>query len=265
MGTTKMLILSNLYGQRSNNFIQYIHLDSFCRENGVKFYCPQLRRFYKDYPNLKREGLGYSALRLFFIRQLKLIRELQFTDPAENKLYKDIILNENTCCEGWEFRSSETARKYRSTYREIFDPAIDKDFFTGKYLKRSNGEPAIAVHIRRGDYKEHLNGRYFYDDLVYINKIQQLVDCLKKECRIIVFTNDPELDTSIYKKHFSNILFSDNSPMVDHYLMSKCDYIIGAPSTFSIWASYIGDTPCYHIYDPNAPLEPAKFEIYEGL
>jgi len=33
----------------------------------------------------------------------------------------------------------------------------------------------------------------------------------------------------------------------DMYLLSRCDHIIGPPSTFSIWASFYGCTPLYMI------------------
>ena len=29
----------------------------------------------------------------------------------------------------------------------------------------------------------------------------------------------------------------------DVYALSQCDYILGPPSTFSMWASFIGDVP----------------------
>lgn len=48
-----MVILTAPSGQTSNRFFQHIHLDAFCRENGIKFYNPYMSDYINDYPNLK--------------------------------------------------------------------------------------------------------------------------------------------------------------------------------------------------------------------
>lgn len=45
----------------------------------------------------------------------------------------------------------------------------------------------------------------------------------------------------------------------DHSLMSMCDYLIGPPSTFTSWSSFIGNVPTYHIKDKYKKIELSDF------
>ena len=89
-------------------------------------------------------------------------------------------------------------------------------------------------------------------------------DILNTECSFIIFSNDKELNISKYKEQFKRVFVSKNTVAADHYLMSKADYIIGPPSTFSMWASYIGETSYYHIYNKDEILSLDKFIICNG-
>lgn len=47
--------------------------------------------------------------------------------------------------------------------------------------------------------------------------------------------------------------------------MAACDYIIGVPSSFSMWANFLGQTPCMHIYNPTEKLSKKDFVIFESF
>jgi hypothetical protein len=265
-----MVILTSPAGQISNRFFQHINFDSFCRENEIEFYNSFLSGVYKDYPNLKpkkeRKLLGLLMRTLYRFRLNKLI-EFHFKDETQNDTYRSALLKSKILfCAGWYFRSEETTLKYRGLYQYLFDPNINKSALKEKWLKRSNNtEKIIGVHIRRGDYKKFAGGKYYYHDSVYINMMRQLKLALDSESRYIIFSNDPNLDAEEYNKVFKNVSVSANSVVVDHFLMSQCDYIIGPPSTFSLWASYIGETFYYHIKDENDNITMDKFKICIGL
>jgi hypothetical protein len=46
-----------------------------------------------------------------------------------------------------------------------------------------------------------------------------------------------------------SVLNEERHFVEDLYLLAKCDYIIGPPSTFSLWASFYGSKPLYMIRD----------------
>ena len=100
----------------------------------------------------------------------------------------------------------------------------------------------VGVHIRRGEsYKEWENGRNYYADDVYLKYMSQLEKELEslysRNVIFFIFSND---NTGIEEK--GNICVSRNPWYIDQYLMSRCDYLMGPPSTFTMWSSYVGKT-----------------------
>ena len=264
-----MVILTNLYGQTSNNFFQHIHLDSFCRENKIKFFNPMLGRMHKDYPKLRKQGYlmcSYSLIRILKLAGYsRYIKKVHFDDHDHN--YEPTMFNNKIIfCDGWYFRSFSTTIKYRPFYQKLFNPNLNKKYLHNKYLERASPEEVIiGVHIRRGDYKYYANGIYYYSDDLYIAKIRQLINILNTDkYKILLFSDDRTLTIEEFKKDFKEVVITNGTELVDHYLMSKCDYIIGPPSTFSLWASYIGETPFYHFKNADDKISLDKFSVCNG-
>ena len=60
---------------------------------------------------------------------------------------------------------------------------------------------------------------------------------------------------------YPSVSFSDRDARSDHYLMSRCDYIVGPPSTFSMWASYIGKAKYCHIRSGTDAITADSFTV----
>ena len=56
----------------------------------------------------------------------------------------------------------------------------------------------------------------------------------------------------------------NNHLIEDLYSLAACDYIMGPPSTYSMWASFYGQTPRVEIIDGNQSLSLDDFQITEG-
>jgi len=59
------------------------------------------------------------------------------------------------------------------------------------------------------------------------------------------------------KTHFGTGHFIE-----DLYTLASCDYIIGPPSTFTMWASFYGRVPLYKIIDRNKLQEIDDFTYF---
>lgn len=107
-------------------------------------------------------------------------------------------------------------------------------------LQRSN---SVAVHIRRGDYLKDSNKSLFGNictSAYYssaINYMKQNVD----HPIFFIFSNDVKwaqdnlgLSEAIYVKENEN-----KDSWMDMYLMSQCEHLIIANSTFSWWGAYL--------------------------
>lgn len=261
-----MITLSRLYGQTSNNFIQHIHIDAFCRSNGLKFNNPLISQYYDTYPNLRKGNYGRSRIIMKIRKALVFKRRIRFDSEDQQSAYNQALLQGgNVFCEGWHFRTpNEVISRFMPIYRDYFTPNFDTRSLEEAFLQTPEGEILLAVHIRRGDYKEWLDGKFYFEDDVYIDKIHQVLEQLGQPAKIILFSNDPNLNYGVYQQAFGNVLRSENSVAADHFLMSKCDYIIGPPSTFTMWASLIGETQFLHFHSKDDIIQTDRFRIFKG-
>ena len=123
-----------------------------------------------------------------------------------------------------------------SNYSNLLRNKFDKLKSKGKFL--------VGVHIRRGDYKTWNNGKYYFDDSTYNKVILNLRDILlkqNKEPLFIIVSNEiiPEIISCDYK--------INGSWIDDQIALQSCNLIVGPPSTFTLWASYISRIPIVNI------------------
>jgi hypothetical protein len=101
---------------------------------------------------------------------------------------------------------------------------------------------AIAFHIRRGDYLK-------YPDIHHVcttEYFKALFDKFKDRYRIHVFTDSPEYISEEFKGYEFDIQKTE-SDLHDLSLMSKYTKIVCSNSSFSWWASFLGDPSKYII------------------
>lgn len=109
---------------------------------------------------------------------------------------------------------------------------------------RKESDLVIGVHIRRGDYATWNDGRFFYeleDYHKFMIRIKELyID--KQVCFFISSNEDFSLDIfdDCLCKRFGR---EPSGAILDLYTLSLCDRIIGPFSSYSRWASFIGEKP----------------------
>jgi hypothetical protein len=114
----------------------------------------------------------------------------------------------------------------------------------------------IGVHARRGDYASHRGGRWFYTEEEYLHWIEQakarLRSATQQRVHVVVCSNEPGFlqNKSRPDLHLSKL----RTACGDQLLLSMCDVIIGPPSTFSVWAAFLRDTPLLHIFNREQQL-----------
>ena len=176
-----------------------------------------------------------------------------FTKKARSKL---VLTN------GWMFRDRVNQLRYRDQVVKIFTPnkkyISSVENFYNKY--REKNDVLIGVHIRRGDYRRFNEGIWFYDISDYYDKIKEVAALERftgKKIGFIICSDEKQIEFD--STHSFNIYFEKRHFIEDLYLLAKCDFIIGPPSTFSIWASYYGSVPLYMISDKNTVIENNNF------
>lgn len=109
---------------------------------------------------------------------------------------------------------------------------------------RSNADMVVGVHIRHGDYKTFYDGRFYYTLEEFHQFMLQIQD-LYKDRRVAFFISSNEA-FSVNQFEGCNCYRFGKEPsgdMLDLYTLSLCDRIIGPWSTYSRWASFIGEVP----------------------
>lgn len=287
-----MIIIASKSGQLGNRLFQFAHFIAFSRQHGVTIWNPGFEEYadsfegtfkspFSCYPAVERgfivaprlrsgiygiasrlayfiksRGLSTDRLRALF---LEWGQEFQLDDPAfEASICKYQIL----FAYGFEFR----ARSYFATHAEAI-----RSFFTPRQHHLARIEPVLAaargradivigVHIRGGDYKEYLGGKYFFElaDYLKIMEATQRLFAGKRVC-FLVCSNE-RLDVNKFSSF--DIVLGPGLPVEDLYTFARCDYLLGPPSSFTLWAAFYGECPLYQVWDRLAfPSAIADFRV----
>ncbi|MEI0703048.1 alpha-1,2-fucosyltransferase [Brachyspira intermedia] len=276
-----MVILYKRFGDKSNRLLQNIHFEAYCKHNNIEYHNLEfydMEDFYgikdkyslKKLPNILLPPINtrYSIIENIsnFCKKMHiknyLIYDYMDINLRENiELYNSQILankNKTIFVSGWDFRVTNLVYQYRDYFAQKYTPInLNSEEYNNIKNKFADYDLKVGIHIRRGDYKGWNNGRFFYEDEVYNDKIDQFYNLFpNKKILFIIFSNE-----EITLKPNHDYIISKCQWYEDHSLLSLCDYIIGAPSTFTIWASYIGDVPLYHIYSKDDIINVSNFNI----
>jgi hypothetical protein len=259
-------------GRMCNNLLQYGHLYAWGREHGRP--TVSLRFAYKyqffhichtPYHNF------FTYLCIKYAAKLQLIPTVRFDeeDADTSSQEAEMMRYRTVLAEGWYVRFPELFIKYKDEIKLLFAflPAI-----TGKVEKAlsvyNKQSLFLGVHIRRGDYATWQNGKYLFSDMQYLSVIKQFVELHNEEnIEVFICGNDPKLDRQVYYDALgeNRVHFPQGNPGEDICLLSHCDYLIGAPSTFTLVSAMYNNTPLYWIKDVNAPLTESSFGYFDNL
>lgn len=167
-----------------------------------------------------------------------------------------------TMFKGWQFAVHPDLAKYHHELRTYFEPIDSVQSEIRACLATVTPElPLVGLHIRRGDYTTFLGGRYHYSTAQYGQLIADLRALFSpRGVQILACSNDE----AVFKDLGGDILQGPGTAVADLYALSSCDYVIGPPSTFSMWASFYGQTPLYSVEDPSRPFSLEDFVVRQS-
>lgn len=162
-------------------------------------------------------------------------------------------------CIGWLFRDDEAVREHGETLRRMFRPLREHRVAarTAVGLARQSADIVVGVHIRHGDYRTFLGGKYYYTLEQYRRFMLQMRALFPERRVAFVVCSDAEHPLSAFEN-----LEAFRGPghlIADMAALAECDYIIGPPSTFSYWASFAGQRPFLHLESPDQAIDLGAF------
>lgn len=268
-----MIIINEQKNQLCNRLFAFLPSIAFALENNEKLL---VLFFSKQYlllfPNLAQHRLIKFSLCSEDTYPKGLLKALYIVVKAVRKMmafnrkgfsFLRVSRNRNRLLfiSGWRERYAPSyITKHHEMIKTLFEPpTLVKDSVRRSFPKDDNAV-IIGVHVRRGDYKTYKNGIYYYSDAMYGHFMDQLQEALALQGKNVWFL-------LCSNESISNELISSYSiiklPVTDHitdlHALSCCDYIIGPPSTFSQWASFIGKVPLKLITSEKEKIDLSEF------
>ncbi len=162
------------------------------------------------------------------------------------------------------FQNFPALSKHQTIIREYFTPLNTHLTAAKKIARIAKGQAdiLIGVHIRRGDYKDFIGGKYYYSYAEYAELMWRIIPLFPKQKVSFLICSDDSPEFSDFPD--LNIHFSSGHIIEDLYALAHCDYIIGPPSTFSAWAAFWGEKPYFHVEHPKTHISIDSFSLFFG-
>ena len=167
------------------------------------------------------------------------------------------------CTKGWQTRTdTRYLQQTMPQLQHIFRPKdeIMEKAQTMTDSLRSDAHLVVGVHIRRGDYATWNDGRFFYE-LSQYHQFMLRVQQLYSPRRVAFFISSNE-DFPLEQFEGCQCARFGREPsgaILDLYTLSLCDRIIGPFSSYSRWASFIGQVPLCFLEDKDQQFTDDSF------
>jgi hypothetical protein len=221
----------------------------------------RLRRALFEASSLSARVVGKTGGRVRFVRAVTLRDWDQLFDLTDPEFRNSVRARQLTLLRGWKFRASELLEKHAEVVREHFRPLEKYERNVNEVIARAREgvDVLVGVHIRQGII-DFANARHYYHEPPkYADFMDQMEKLLPGKRVGFLLCSDRKLDTSLYSGF--KISLGTNDLIEDLYSFSKCDYLIGPPSTYTMWASFYGNVPLDLISDSTRPLQFEDFAI----
>jgi hypothetical protein len=177
---------------------------------------------------------------------------------------KDLIFIRNG---GFHYQDQENLMKHSEKIRKFFEPDPKYRHNVANLFNREKlpNHLLVGVHLRKYDYKRFLGGKLFFSDDTYLKNIQLIGETLSEKSHQVQFLICS--DEPIEAESFTGInYFTGTGHLIeDLYAFSKCDYIIGPPSTYTAWASFFGNVPTCFISPATKSIDVNDFKVINDI
>lgn len=258
-----MIIIKDVPGQLGNRLWAFTPFINYAIKNNERILILNFKIYSEYFENLKLKKVHFVnnryLLKMFFIC-ISLLNRIP--ESFLNRLH--IFLRTKKCVSKFNLKKNivfvdswhHSKPKLAIEHRVITNLLLPKNKYCNRvddFLNKitiNEDIVKIGVHLRRGDYKNYRNGIYYYSDKDYHHIMKYITSLLSEKKVVFVLCSNEEIDLTFYND--LNIVRLENANLIeDNYLLSKCDYIIGPPSTYSMWASFFGKVPLFFLKNKN--------------
>ena len=252
------MIFARDKSQMCNNLLQFAHVYAYGREHGRHVLS---MRFSYKYPYFRIRHTRHTSFTLYLaakvLAALRILPTASYRDGCDPVALERIVeRHRNVVVAGWNVRYYDLFLKYRDEICSLFQ--IDEAYTLPvqakmRVLDEEKGV-RLGLHIRRGDYAQWADGRYFYDDKTYAAFVLGFVRLHPGETvHVYLATNDPAVTEEAFCRTLQEgteegekqpkVHLLGGTPPEDLYMLSQCNALIGPPSTFTLVAAMYRDIP----------------------
>lgn len=179
------------------------------------------------------------------------IRWPQHCDLDDPVTAADLQRRRLVLLKGWLFRNRSGIERFSDQVRDFFRPVttIRDEAERTADAARQHADMLVGVHVRHRDYRSFMDGKYFYRFASYVELMRCVRATVAPRRASFLVCSDEEQDLSVARG--LSVTASTMGPVHDLWALSRCDLIMGPPSTFSAWAAFLGRVPLWEIEDPS--------------
>lgn len=277
-GVDRRLVLISDAGRLGNRLLAFAHAIAFAIEHEYSVSSPTFARYAHHFPAIAHESNGFlwprslqDRLTFWADRHVHRAHWSTVIVPAGSSeavpLEQVVPTREpkrNVVLSGWLFRDSATLKKHAAAVRRIFAPQDDISVEVEKIMGRLKAPVVVGMHVRRGDYRHYRDGEYCYSDDVYLRVMERARELFAPAEVQFVICSDEAVTLRVMLRRPSAV-GGPGGEVSDLYALSRCDYIIGPPSTYSMWAAFYGDRPLLHLQPSQTSVTLSDFIPVEML
>jgi hypothetical protein len=274
-----MIVIAEKYGQLGNRLFLFAHFVAFALERGAGVADPAFDEYADFFPATrgdlfcrfpsKSSALKSARLRALLYRIVNRLANVLAHRKPESWLWAVVRVGEGESCDlagerfvslakskkfvltqGWLFRDHPSLDKHAEAVRAFFRPAPEIEWNVGALIAgaRADCDVLVGVHVRQGDYKNFLGGKYFYETAEYVSLMRGVSRLFGgRRVGFLVCSNAEHAAESFGGL---KVTFGTGHFVEDMYSLARCDFIVGPPSTYTLWASFYGGAPLYSVEDP---------------
>lgn len=289
-----MFIIASKPGQLGNRLYIFAHFIGCAIENGFRVMNPAFDEYanyfrgtrqdlFCRFPPRKSRLPGAQIVRRLLYKASYYLARLLVRARLESKYAKAVALeweeeldlsapafletarrHRLIFFQGWQFRDPKSLKKHAAAVRSFLRPVaeLEKKIAALVASARTQGDVLIGLHMRRGDYRTFMGGQYFYEPDVYASVCEKIKELFPGRSVVFIVCSDEPLDKTVFSR--LNYTPGGGHFVEDMYTLAECDYIVGPPSTYTMWASFYGAAPLYMLRDPDETPAPESF-IVQGI
>lgn len=215
--------------------------------------------------NFAVRALAKLGGKLGFLRTITLYdwnAEFSLADPAFIELARSRAV---VLIRGWGFRDAECLKRHSERIRDFFQPFEHNQRNIEELITRArqDADLLVGVHIRHGIIHFENTRKHFYTAKRYAEMMEEVRSLFPGRRVNFLICSDWPQDPQMFSE--LRVTFGTGDLIEDMYAFARCDYLIGPPSTFTMWASFYGKVPLNVIRRSDQPQQLNDFIVLEGL